>query len=94
MLLCVYLKGNPGTEAEAPMASIDPYSHIRLHELRQEQLERKASRRRALKLDDEPFPGFRDAAAGILRALAERVASTSTAERQPPPSAPARPEAG
>jgi hypothetical protein len=73
--------------------AFDPYSHMRLHELRQEQLARKASRRKALRLDEEPMPGFRDAAAGILRTLAERVATTRTAERQTPPTASPRPGA-
>lgn len=71
----------------------DPYSHARIHELRQEQLARKESRRKAIGLDAEPLPGFRDNTARILRALAERVATTSTAERQQPPTTPAHPEA-
>lgn len=76
------------------MSLFDPYSHARLHELRQEQLARKASRRKALQLDVEPLPGYRDGVARILRALAERVATTTSAERQQAPSTPAHPEAG
>ena len=76
------------------MSLFDPYSHARLLELRQEQLARKAARRKALRLDEEPLPGKRDGAARILRALAERVATTRTAERQPSPTTPAHPEAG
>lgn len=71
----------------------DPYSHTRLLELRQEQLARKAARRKALRLDEEPLPGLRDSAARILRALAERVATTSPTERRQPPTTPAHPEA-
>lgn len=75
------------------MSLFDPYSHTRLLELRQEQLARKAARRKALRLDEEPLPGMRDGAARVLRALAARVATTNTAERQQQPTTPAHPEA-
>lgn len=74
------------------MSLLDPHSHLRLHQLRQEQLARKESQRKALRLDHEPLPGFRDGVAGILRALAERVATTD-AGRPSPSSSPAHPEA-
>ncbi len=75
------------------MTLFDPNSHIRLHQLRQERLALKHQRRNAIRLDDEPVPGFRDATATMLRALAARIATNSTPERQAPPSTPAHPEA-
>lgn len=74
------------------MSLLDPHSHLRLYELRQENLAMKAARRKALHLDEHPLPGLRDGTARILRALAERVATTDSG-RTSPSGTPAHPEA-
>ena len=65
------------------MAFPDPYSHLRLAELREEQLTRKAARARALGLDIKRQSPVRHAFAAALRSVADRLA---------PPAETARPE--
>lgn len=68
------------------MTLFDPHSHHLIHQLRQEQLARKAARRKQLGLDAiaAPSPGSR-----ILRAF--RGGATRNSSRPAPASAPALP---
>ena len=56
------------------MAFPDPYSHLRLAELREEQLIRKAARARAIGLETRRRSVAREAFAGALRSLADKLA--------------------
>jgi hypothetical protein len=57
----------------------DPYSHLRLAELREEQLTRKAALARSLGLDIKKQSPARQAFAGALRAVADRLAPQTEA---------------
>lgn len=91
MFQCVYPNGNPGTRG-APMTLFDPHSHHLIHQLRQEQLARKAARRRQLGLH-----AFRGASSGArlaaaISAMARRLAGRQPAGLPANPHRPARPE--
>jgi hypothetical protein len=72
------------------MTLFDPHSHHLIHQLRQEQLARKAARRKQLGLDAIAMPSFGSRALVALRLLATRRASRSAAN--PAPVGPASPE--
>jgi hypothetical protein len=67
-------KPNRGRKEVKTMAFPDPYSHLRLAELREEQLSRQAACARAIGLDTPRQSPAREAFAGALRAIADRLA--------------------
>ena len=72
------------------MTLFDPHSHDLIHQLRQEQLARKAARRRQTGLDTLKAPSAASRIAVAVRAVAARVPQRgSTAPR---PTHPASPE--
>ena len=71
------------------MSLFDPYSHTRLHELRQEQLSRRALRHQKLGLDHEPESPIAASIAKTVRNLTARLShprggqATGPARRRP-----------
>lgn len=72
------------------MTLFDPHSHHLIHQLRQEQLARKAARRKQLGLDAIAMPSLGGRVLGALRVLVTRKTSRSAAN--PAPVRPASPE--
>lgn len=73
------------------MTLFDPNSHLRIHQLRQEQLARKAERRNHNGLDNiTPAPGARLRSA--VRALFARFPQRQAPAGPATPTRPARPE--
>jgi len=64
------------------MTLFDPYSHTRLHELRQERLERKVRRLEQLGYEPAVHPARRTLAKA-LRALASQIAPAADPVEQP-----------
>lgn len=73
------------------MTLFDPNSHRLIHELRQEQLARKAARRRQLGVDGLRRPSAASRIAGAVRAVAARFPHRGSSA--PRPTRPASPEA-
>ena len=72
------------------MTLFDPHSHHLIHQLRQEQLARKAARRKQLRLDTLRAPSVAARMAGAVRAVAARVPQRGSSA--PRPTHPASPE--
>ncbi|MCL4242601.1 MAG: hypothetical protein KJ048_14730 [Dehalococcoidia bacterium] len=72
------------------MTLFDPHSHHLIHQLRQEQLARKAERRKQLRLDTLNGPSAASRIAGAVRAVAARVPQRGSSA--PRPAHPASPE--
>lgn len=72
------------------MTLFDPHSHRLIHQLRQEQLARKAARRKQLGLDTLRAPSAAGRIAGAARAIAARVPQRGSSA--PCPTHPASPE--
>ncbi len=65
------------------MTLFDPHSHHLIHQLRQEQLARKAARRKQLGLDAIATPSFGSRILGAFRAGATRKTSRPAANTAP-----------
>lgn len=72
------------------MTLFDPHSHRLIHQLRQEQIARKAARRKQLGLDTLKAPSVASRIAGAVRVVASRVPQRGPSA--PRPTHPARPE--
>lgn len=60
------------------MFNLDPYSHTRIYELRQEQLARKARRRSDLGLDAPSRSNARQPISSVVRSLSRRFGRSQT----------------
>ena len=69
------------------MSMFDPYSHTRLHELRQEQLARKVRFRRQVNAESTPELFGQQSLPAIVQALTNRVARRKPEGSAPLPSA-------